>query len=102
MKYRLEILLKSQIITDHSYKVMTQTSIAIAVLASSLLTGVFATTQMVYGDDSSETEINIEEKKEVDINGDGNTVLQCSKNNLDSLRTALGVVDSECSKLNPN
>ena len=102
MKYRLEILLKSQIITDHSYKVMTQTSIAIAVLAASLLTGVFATTQMLYGDDSSETEINIEEKKEVDINGDGNTVLQCSKNNLDSLRTALGVVDSECSKLNPN
>ena len=102
MKYRLEILLKSQIITDHSYKVMTQTSIAIAVLAASLLTGVFATTQMVYGDDSSETEINIEEKKEVDINGDGNTVLQCSKNNLDSLRTALGVVDGECSTLNPN
>jgi hypothetical protein len=102
MKYRLEILLKSQIITDHSYKVMTQTSIAIAVLAASLLTGVFATTQMVYGDDSSETEINIKEKKEVDINGDGNTVLQCSKNNLDSFRTALGVVDSECSKLNPN
>ena len=102
MKYRLEILLKSQIITDYRYKVMTQTSIAIAVLAASLLTGVFATTQMVYGDDSSETEINIEEKKEVDINGDGNTVLQCSKNNLDSLRTALGVVDSECSKLNPN
>jgi hypothetical protein len=102
MKYRLEILLKSQIITDYIYKVMTQTSIAIAVLAASLLTGVFATTQMVYGDDSSETEINIEEKKEVDINGDGNTVLQCSKNNLDSFRTALGVVDSECSKLNPN
>lgn len=102
MKYRLEILLKSQIITDHSYKVMTQTSIAIAVLAASLLTGVFATTQMVYGDDSSETEINIKEKEEVDINGDGNTVLQCSKNNLDSFRTALGVVDSECSKLNPN
>ncbi|MFZ0345953.1 MAG: hypothetical protein WAM27_10950 [Nitrososphaeraceae archaeon] len=81
---------------------MTQTSIAIAVLAASLLTGVFATTQMVYGDDSSETEINIEEKKEVDVNGDGNTVLQCSKNNLESLRMALGVVDSECSKLNPN
>ena len=53
---------------------------------------------------SKETEINIEEKKEVDINGDGNTVLQkCSKNTLDkSFRTALGVVDSECSKLNPN
>ena len=102
MKYRLEILLKSQIITDYSYKVMTQTSIAIAVLAASLLTGVFATTQMVYGDDSSETEINIEEKKEVDINGDGNTVLQCSKNNLDSFRTASGVVDGECSTLNPN
>jgi hypothetical protein len=102
MKYRLEILLKPQIITDYIYKVMTQTSIAIAVLAASLLTGVFATTQMVYGDDSSETEINIEEKKEVDINGDGNTVLQCSKNNPDSFRTALGVVDSECSKLNPN
>jgi uncharacterized protein YbjQ (UPF0145 family) len=69
MKYRLEILLKSQIITDYSYKVMTQTNIeiAIVVLAASLLTGVFATTQMVYGDDSSETEINIEEKKEVDI-----------------------------------
>jgi succinate dehydrogenase hydrophobic anchor subunit len=47
MKYRLEILLKSQIITDYIYKVMTQTSIAIAVLAASLLTGVFATTQMV-------------------------------------------------------
>jgi hypothetical protein len=76
--------------------------IAIAVLAASLLTGVFANTQMVYGDDSSETEINIEEKKEVDINGDGNTVLQCSKNTLDSFRTALGVVDSECSKLYPN
>ena len=102
MKYRLEILLKSQIITDYSYKVMTQTSIAIAVLEASLLTGVFATTQMVYGDGSSETEINIEEKKEVDINGDGNTVLQCSKNNLDSFRTASGVVDGECSTLNPN
>jgi hypothetical protein len=104
MKYRLEILLKSQIITDYSYKVMTQTNIeiAIAVLAASLLTGVFANTQMVYGDDSSETEINIEEKKEVDINGDGNTVLQCSKNTLDSFRTALEVVDSECSKLYPN
>ena len=102
MKYRLEILIKSQIVTDYSYKVMTQTSIAIAVLAASLLTGVFATTQMVYGDDSSETEINIEEKKEVDINGDGNTVLQCSKNNLDSFRTATGVVDGECSTLNPN
>jgi hypothetical protein len=83
---------------------MTQTNIeiAIAVLAASLLTGVFANTQMVYGDDSSETEINIEEKKEVDINGDGNTVLQCSKNTLDSFRTALEVVDSECSKLYPN
>ena len=102
MKYRLEILLKSQIITDHSYKVMTQTSIAIAVLAASLLTGFFATSQMVYADDSSETEIDIKEKKEVDINGDGNTVLQCSKNNLDSFRTASGVVDGECSTLNPN
>ena len=73
--------------------------IAIAVLATSLLAGVFATSQIVYADDSSETEINIEEKKEVDINGDGNTVPQCSKNNLDSFRTALGVVDSECSKI---
>ena len=83
---------------------MTQTNIeiAIAVLAASLLTGVFANTQMVYGDDSSETEIDIKEKKEVDINGDGNTVLQCSKNNLDSFRTASGVVDGECSTLNPN
>ena len=63
MKYRLEILLKSQIITDHSYKVMTQTNIeiTIAVLAASLLTGIFATSQMVYADDSSETEINIKE-----------------------------------------
>jgi hypothetical protein len=102
MKYRLEILLKSQIITDYIYKVMTQTSIAIAVLAASLLTGFFATSQMVYADDSSETEIDIKEKKEVDINGDGNTVLQCSKNNLDSFRTASGVVDGECSTLNPN
>jgi hypothetical protein len=76
--------------------------IAIAVLAASLLTGIFATSQMAYADDSSETEIDIKEKKEVDINGDGNTVLQCSKNTLDSFRTALGVVDSECSKLNPN
>jgi len=76
MKYRLEILLKSQIIIDYSYKVMTQTNIeiAIAVLAASLLTGIFANTQMVYGDDSSETEINIEEKKEVDINGDGKLI----------------------------
>ena len=57
---------------------------------------------MVYADDSSETEIDIKEKKEVDINGDGNTVLQCSKNNLDSFRTASGVVDGECSTLNPN
>ena len=80
---------------------MKQRSIvlAIAVLATSLLAGVLATSQEVYADDSSETEINIEEKKEVDINGDGNTVPQCSKNNLDSFRTALGVVDSECSKI---
>ena len=34
-----------------------------------------------------------------DVNGDGNTVLQCSKNNLDSFGTASGVVDSECSKI---
>jgi hypothetical protein len=74
--------------------------IAIAVLATNLLAGVFpASQQIVNADDSSETEINIEEKKEVDINGDGNTVPQCSKNNLDSFRTALGVVDSECSKI---
>ena len=73
--------------------------IAIAVLATSLLAGVFTTSQIVYADDSSETEINIEEKKEVDINGDGNTVPQCSKNNLDSFRTTLGAVDSECSKI---
>ena len=74
--------------------------IAIAVLATNLLAGVFAILQqLIYADDSSETEINIEEKKEVDINGDGNTAPQCSKNNLDSFRTALGVVDSECSKI---
>jgi hypothetical protein len=74
--------------------------IAIAVLATNLLAGVFATSQqLIYADDSSETEINIEEKKEVDINGDGNTVSQCSKNNLDSFRTALGVVDTECSEI---
>ena len=73
--------------------------IAIAVLATSLLAGVFATSQIVYADDSSETEINIEEKKEVDINGDGNTVPQCSKNNLDSFRITLGVIDSECSEI---
>jgi hypothetical protein len=85
---------------------MTQKSIviaiAIAVLTANLLTGVIATSQIVYADDSSDTEINIKEKKEVDINGDGNTVLQCSKNNLDSFRTASGVVDGECSTLNPN
>jgi hypothetical protein len=65
---------------------MTQKSIviAIAVLTANLLTGVIATSQIVYADDSSDTEINIKEKKEVDINGDGNTVLQCSNNNLDS------------------
>jgi ABC-type transporter MlaC component len=68
---------------------MKQKSIAIttAVLAATMLTAVFATAQLaqiVYADDSSETEINIKEKKEVDINGDGNTVLQCSNNNLDS------------------
>jgi hypothetical protein len=74
-------------------------AIAIAVLATNLLAGVFATSQIVYADDSSETEINIEEKKEVDINGDGNTVPQCSKNNLDSFRTASEVVDSKCSKI---
>ena len=73
--------------------------IAIAVLMTSLLAGVFATSQIVYADDSSETEINIKEKKEVDINGDGNTVLQCSKNNLDSFGEASAVVDSDCSKL---
>ena len=74
--------------------------IAIAVLATNLLAGVFATSQqIVYADDSSETEINIEEKKEVDINGDGNTVPQCSKNNLDSFRITLGVIDSECSEI---
>jgi hypothetical protein len=73
--------------------------IAIAVLATNLLAGVFATSQIVFADDSSETEINIEEKKEADINGDGNTVSQCSKNNLDSFRTALGVVDTECSNI---
>jgi hypothetical protein len=74
-------------------------AIAIAVFATFLLAGVFATSQLVYADDSSETEINIEEKKEVDINGDGNTVPQCSKNNLDSFRTALGVVDTQCSNI---
>jgi hypothetical protein len=68
---------------------MKQKSIAIttAVLAATMLTAVFDTAQLaqiVYADDSSETEINIKEKKEVDINGDGNTVLQCSNNNLDS------------------
>jgi hypothetical protein len=82
---------------------MTQKSnvIAIIVLAASLLAGVFATSQIVYADDSSETEINIKEKKEVDINGDGNTVLQCSKNNFDSFNGASGAVDSDCSKLEP-
>ena len=80
---------------------MKQRSIvtAIALLATNLLAGVFATLQIVYADDSSETEINIKEKKEVDINGDGNTVLQCSKNNLDSFGAGSNVVDSDCSKL---
>jgi hypothetical protein len=81
---------------------MTQKSIviaiAIAVLTANLLTGVIATSQIVYADDSSDTEINIKEKKEVDINGDGNTVLQCSKNNLNSFQTA-SVADGACSKL---
>jgi hypothetical protein len=96
----LEILLNSQIIIVCSYKVMTQKSIviAIAVLTANLLTGVIATSQIVYADDSSDTEINIKEKKEVDINGDGNTVLQCSKNNLNSFQTASGA-DGACSKL---
>jgi hypothetical protein len=96
----LEILLNSQIIIDCSYKVMTQKSIviAIAVLTANLLTGVITTSQIVYADDSSDTEINIKEKKEVDINGDGNTVLQCSKNNLNSFQTASGA-DGACSKL---
>jgi hypothetical protein len=48
-----------------------------------MLTAVFVTAQLAYAD-SSDTDINIKEKKEVDINGDGNTVLQCSENNLDS------------------
>jgi hypothetical protein len=96
----LEILLNSQIIIDCSYKVMTQKSIviAIAVLTANLLTGVIATSQIVYADDSSDTEIDIKEKKEVDINGDGNTVLQCSKNNLNSFQAASGA-DGACSKL---
>jgi hypothetical protein len=78
---------------------MTQESIvvAIAALAASLLAGIFATSQMVYADDSSETEINIKEKKEVDINGDGNTVLQCSNNNLDSEIDAATI--AQCSHL---
>jgi hypothetical protein len=53
------------------------------VLAATMLTAVFVTAQLAYAD-SSDTDINIKEKKEVDINGDGNTVLQCSENNLDS------------------
>jgi hypothetical protein len=64
---------------------MKQKSIAIttAVLAATMLTAVFVTAQLAYAD-NSDTDINIKEKKEVDINGDGNTVLQCSENNLDS------------------
>jgi hypothetical protein len=64
---------------------MKQKSIAIttAVVAATMLTAVFVTAQLAYAD-SSDTDINIKEKKEVDINGDGNTVLQCSENNLDS------------------
>jgi hypothetical protein len=63
---------------------MKQKSIAItAVLAATMLTAVFVTAQLAYAD-SSDTDINIKEKKEVDINGDGNTVLQCSENNLNS------------------
>jgi hypothetical protein len=81
---------------------MKQKSIAIttAVLAATMLTVVFATAQLaqiVYADDSSETEINIKEKKEVDINGDGNTVLQCSNNNLDSEIDAATI--AQCSHL---
>lgn len=52
-------------------------------LAATMLTAVFVTAQLAYAD-SSDTDINIKEKKEVDINGDGNSVLQCSENNLDS------------------
>lgn len=64
---------------------MKQKSIAIttAMLAATMLTAVFVTAQLAYAD-SSDTDINIKEKKEVDINGDGNSVLQCSENNLDS------------------
>jgi hypothetical protein len=64
---------------------MKQKSIAIttAMLAAMMLTAVSATAMLAYAD-RSDTVINIKEKKEIDINGDENTVLQCSKNNLDS------------------
>jgi hypothetical protein len=39
--------------------------IAIAVLATKLLAGIFITSQIAYTDDSSETEINIEEKRKL-------------------------------------
>jgi hypothetical protein len=81
---------------------MKQNSIAIttAVLAATMLTAVFAVAQLaqiVYADDSSDTEINIEDKAEIDINGDGNTVLQCSNNNLDGEIDAATI--AQCSRL---
>ena len=81
---------------------MKQNSIAIttAVLTATMLTAVFAVAQLaqiVYADDSSDTEINIEDKAEIDINGDGNTVLQCSNNNLDSEIDAATI--AQCSRL---
>lgn len=65
-------------------------------LAATMLTAVFVTAQLAYAD-SSDTDINIKEKKEVDINGDGNSVLQCSENNLDSEIDANTI--AQCSNL---
>ena len=62
--------------------------IAAAVLVATMLTAVFATAQLAYADDSSDTDIDVEVKNEVDVEGDGNTILQCSENDHNSEVTA--------------
>jgi hypothetical protein len=56
------VVANPQIITDYSYKVMKQNSIAIAtVLAATMLTAIFATTTLAYADES-ETETETEQE----------------------------------------
>lgn len=71
--------------------------IAAAVLVATMLTAVFATAHLAYADDSSDTDIDVEVKNEVDVEGDGNTILQCSENNHNSEVTA--DTNAHCSPL---